>query len=202
MLPLPSSDEARRRAVAWAVAVTADTPLAPKRYERQLLDRYQRGELTIEQVIQLLDTSVYQVLYRSRAVQPFNEEQLLDLLTRARAYNVQHQLTELLLYSDGGFVQVLEGSEEVVRTLYGRIQQDPRHTQVVTISEGPGPGRRFSDWSMGFGRTVEAGTTDALNKLLVPEGVLPPENVGPYLRGLLESFGLNNVDPLSAAAAA
>lgn len=201
MLLPSSSDEERRRAVAWAVAVTANTPLAPKRYESQLLDRYQRGELTIEQVLHLLDTSVYQVLYRSRAVRPFSAAQLHGLLARARAYNVQHQITGLLLYSDGRFVQVLEGPEEVVRTLFGRIQQDPRHTQVVTVSEGPGPGRRFADWGMGFGRTVEAGTTEALNKLLVPDGVLPPENVGPYLRGLLESFGLN-ADSSDAAATA
>ena len=199
MLALSSSDEERRRAVAWAVAVTANTPLAPKRYERQLLDRYQRGELTIEQVIHLLDTSVYQVLYRSRAVRPFSEAQLHDMLVRARAYNVRHQLTGLLLYSDGRFVQVLEGPEEVVRALYARIQQDPRHTQVVTVSEGPGPGRRFADWNMGLGRTIEPGTTAALNKLLVPDGPPHPENVGLYLRGLLESFGLSADPPSSPA---
>lgn len=38
-----------------------------------------------------------------------------------------------------------------VRALYARIQQDPRHEQVVTLCQGPGPHRRFADWRRGFG---------------------------------------------------
>lgn len=36
----------RRRVVNWAAAMTANTSLAPQRYERQLLARYQQGQLT------------------------------------------------------------------------------------------------------------------------------------------------------------
>lgn len=185
-----NSEERRRQAIAWAVAVTADTPLAPQRYERQLLDRYRRGELLIEQVLDLLDASVYQVLYRSRAVEPFSEDQLRQLLAQARAHNARHHLTGLLLYSDEQFVQLLEGPEVAVRTVYARIQLDPRHTQVVTVSEEPGPVRRFADWSMSFGRLADPGVAQALDAILVPETPPAPEMVAPYLRGLLEAFGL------------
>jgi hypothetical protein len=152
MADLPFFDEAaRRKAVTLAVALTADTPLAPKRYERELLARFQAGEVTIDQVLKLLDESIYQVLYRSQANRALVDNELNDLLTRSRTFNGQHQITGLLLYSNGQFVQVIEGPEVEVRALYARIQQDARHTQVVTISDGPGPQRWFADWRMAFG---------------------------------------------------
>jgi len=45
----------RRSYVRQAMYITKDTPLAPDLYERQLLARYVRGELTIEQVICLVE---------------------------------------------------------------------------------------------------------------------------------------------------
>ena len=184
------SQAERSRIVARAVAVTANTALAPQRYERQLLDRYQRGELTIDQVISLLNTSTYQVLYHSVAVQPFTEAQLQDLLGQARGFNTRHCLTGILLYSDGRFVQLLEGDEQSVRQLYARIQHDPRHTQVVTVSEGPGPCRRFADWSMGFGRIGGPNLAEALDTVLGQEVAPAPEVAEPYLLALLQAFGV------------
>lgn len=185
----PLQEAFRRRAVAAVVALTADTPLAPKRYERQLLAKYQAGALTIDEVIGLLDTSVYQVLYRSRATHAPTETDLQALLEWSRTYNAQQQLTGLLLYSDGRFVQLVEGSEAAVRALYARIQQDPRHTQVVTLSDGPGPQRWFADWHMAFGQ-VDA---PELHQVLgaVENQTMPIVSiVDPHLQTLLHAFGL------------
>ena len=184
------SAEQRRRSIALAVALTANTAQAPLRYERQLLERYQRGELTIDQVISLLDNSIYQVLYHSVATQPLREAELQALLEQTRSHNAQHQLTGILLYSDGRFVQLLEGPEPAVRALYPRIQQDRRHTQVVTVSEGPGPHRRFADWSMGLGRVAGPEVAQALDAVLAHEASLAPELAEPYLRALLQAFGV------------
>jgi hypothetical protein len=191
----PESEERRRRAITAAVALTANTPQAPQRYERQLLGRYQRGEINIEQVISLLDASVYQVLYHSQATGPVSEAELQGLLAQARSFNTRHYLTGILLYSDGRFVQLLEGPEPVVRALYAKIQQDRRHTQVVTVSEGPGPGRRFADWSMGLGRTAGPATAQALDTLLVQEELPAPELAEPYLWALLRAFGVPFEEP-------
>ena len=195
MPPFPDTPAARRRAVAWAVALTAGTSLAPRRYERYLLDRYQGGVLTIDEVIELLEASVYQVLYRSRATRPLGEAQLQELLEYSRAYNARYQITGLLLYSDGRFVQVLEGDEAPVRALFARIQQDSRHTQVVTLREGPGPQRRFADWQMAFGHVA----APALDQVLGAVNRPAPEPVAiddPHLQALLKAFG-----PLAPCAA-
>ncbi|MGY2134494.1 BLUF domain-containing protein [Hymenobacter sp. HD11105] len=161
--PLLTTEAQRRRAVDWAVKVATNTPLAPQRYERQLLEQYADGLLTLDEVEDLLTRSVYHVLYHSRATAPPSEAGLQALLTQSRRYNACHQLSGLLLYSAGRYVQVLEGAEADVQTVYARIQRDPRHEQVVTLSQGPQPQRRFADWSLRFGSLAP----------LVVEQVLP-----------------------------
>jgi hypothetical protein len=151
------TEEQRRRAIAWAIALTAGTSWAPKPYESDLLEYYARGELTIDQVLLQLDnrapptSAVQHVLYRSRAAYPLTSPQLTDLLEQSRAYNQQHQITGLLCYSNTGhFVQVLEGPVPEVHALYARIRQDARHQAVVTLSDQAGAGRWFSDWQMAY----------------------------------------------------
>ncbi|MGI4886919.1 MAG: BLUF domain-containing protein [Janthinobacterium lividum] len=146
-----SNEEDRRRAIAWAIAVTQGTPLAPQAYEANLLERYARGELTLDQAIAGLDGRVHHVLYRSRAVRPFSDGQLTDLLEQSRAWNEPRDLTGLLVYSrDGHFVQIIEGDALEVHALFARILRDPRHEQVTLLSEAAGPARRFPDWRMAF----------------------------------------------------
>jgi hypothetical protein len=184
----PFQEVQRRRAVAATVAFTVNTPLAPKRYERQLLARYQAGELSIDEVLALLDSSLYHVLYRSRATQAPTEADLQALLEQSRTYNAQHQITGLLLYSEGRFVQLFEGPEAIVRSLYARIQADPRHTQVVTVSDGPGPQRWFADWHLAFGYVEPQEMHHVLGAV---ETQKPPLIVieDPHLQTLLHAFG-------------
>lgn len=152
-------DEApRRRATAWAVALTADTQLAPDRYEFDLLESYAQGEYTLSQVLFKLDTRVQHLLYRSQAVERLTATQLTELLEQARTWNEAHGLTGLLCYgNDGHFVQVLEGHASEVHDLYAKIQQDKRHHNVQLLSDRATGSRWFTDWQMAF---VEADTPD------------------------------------------
>lgn len=186
-------EDVRRRAVTAAVALTANTPLAPKRYERQLLARYQAGELTIDEVLARLAQSIYHVLYRSRAISTPTEADLQALLQWSRTYNAHHQITGLLLYSHERYVQLIEGPEEVVRALYARIQQDARHTQVVTLSDGPGPQRWFADWHMAFGQVDTPEMHQVLGGVEARKLPLVPIN-DPHLQTLLHAFGLPDPD--------
>jgi hypothetical protein len=178
-----------RRAVAAAVSLTANTPLAPKRYERQLLALYQTGELSIDEVLTRLEESPYHVLYRSRATHAPTEADLQALLEWSRTYNAAHNITGLLLYSDGRFVQLFEGPEATVRALYARIQRDPRHTHVVTLSDGPGPQRWFDDWHMAFGQ-VDAPDLHQVLGVVEDQAPLLTPILDPHLQTLLYAFGL------------
>lgn len=78
-----------------------------------------------------------------------SDQQLLALLDGARTFNRSRNITGLLLYKGGTFLQCLEGPIAELEALYARIEKDPRHRAVTMISCGEGP-RQFAQWSMGF----------------------------------------------------
>lgn len=89
------------------------------------------------------------LLYASRAVVPFTEEELGQVLRESRASNPERGITGVLCYSEGIFMQVLEGGRTPVNEVYARIAADPRHTQVELLSYEEIEERRFAGWSMG-----------------------------------------------------
>jgi hypothetical protein len=90
------------------------------------------------------------LVYVSSALKPFSKEDLVTLLEKSREHNATLGVSGMLLYKDGNFLQVLEGEEEQVKTLYAKITKDPRHKGVLTLLQGPSTDRDFPDWSMGF----------------------------------------------------
>ena len=93
---------------------------------------------------------MYHLVYTSHAVEPFSQEYLIDLLRESRSVNRQHQITGMLLYLNGKFIQILEGKRDDVQKIYQKILQDKRHQRVIKIMEGNSPDRVFHNWSMGF----------------------------------------------------
>lgn len=90
------------------------------------------------------------ILYVSSARELFSSAQLTDLLTGSRERNAAKDISGLLLYRDGNFMQLLEGPDAAVQATHDRIQQDPRHHGVITMLNTPTDERIFPDWSMGF----------------------------------------------------
>ncbi len=89
-------------------------------------------------------------VYVSSAVKLMSQSELLDLLKQARENNARNQITGMLLYKDGGFMQAFEGEEEMAMRLYGKILVDPRHKNIMTLLSGPLESRQFTGWSMAF----------------------------------------------------
>jgi hypothetical protein len=87
---------------------------------------------------------LYSLLYRSQASRAVHEVTLTSLLRKARHYNEQAQLTGLLLFTKGHFLQLLEGPEPALSDLYARINDDPRHYDVRTLAYGPIEKRAFA----------------------------------------------------------
>jgi hypothetical protein len=76
--------------------------------------------------------------------------QLEELLVEARDFNTGKNITGILLYCDDSFMQLLEGNEEDVRSLYGRIESDRRHFDIQTLFTRETEGRWMQDWAMAF----------------------------------------------------
>jgi hypothetical protein len=87
--------------------------------------------------------------YASRANDGMTAEASTSLLKQCRAKNLDSGVTGVLVYSDGIFLQVLEGGRDAVSQLYNRIAQDRRHRDVVLLGYEEITERRFAGWAMG-----------------------------------------------------
>lgn len=111
--------------------------------------------------VQARSPSITQLVYASVANHDFSVAQLSELLTAARERNRRTGVTGLLLYHEGSFLQLLEGSSEAVDDTYRRIELDPRHSGVHVLMRGRVGSREFDEWSMGFvGSDALAGSLD------------------------------------------
>jgi len=95
---------------------------------------------------------IYQLVYASRATRPLSEAELGALLEVSRAHNERVDVSGILLYDGGDFLQVLEGPRSSVQDTFDRISQDDRHTDALVLSRRTVDERAFEGWSMGFAR--------------------------------------------------
>jgi hypothetical protein len=88
------------------------------------------------------------LLYASRAVDP-DPALIESILAQSRQFNPSTGITGILVYGGGIFLQAIEGGREAVSELYGHIQKDARHKQVVLLHYEEISERRFGGWTMG-----------------------------------------------------
>lgn len=135
---------------------------------------------------------LYQLIYQSQSLVPFETPELIVLLQRARAYNQANGITGLLLYTaDGRFLQVLEGDQPAVLHLYRtRILLDPRHCNCHVLSEAQCLRRHFTAWDMGF-RMAQAADMRTLLGYVAPADLallVPRPHTAPEFTALLLDF--------------
>ncbi len=90
------------------------------------------------------------ITYVSLAMSQFNEASLLNLVAQCQRNNERLGVTGILVYSDGNFMQVIEGADLVIDALYERIKLDARHRGVVTVHQQAIEFREFQGWSMAY----------------------------------------------------
>jgi len=94
--------------------------------------------------------SLVSLIYVSVAAHPMTDDDLRDILRKAREKNTRLNVSGMLLYRDGFFLQILEGEQETVDSLYATIAADERHRSVLKVEEHPIEQRTFGQWTMGF----------------------------------------------------
>lgn len=88
------------------------------------------------------------LLYASRAVDT-SPEAIEGILSQSRQHNPATGITGILCYGGGIFLQAIEGGRMAVSDLFGHIQQDVRHKDVVLLHFEEISERRFGGWTMG-----------------------------------------------------
>jgi len=96
-------------------------------------------------------TTIFHLMYVSRARADIDDEMLRSIQRSASQRNHGRDLSGVLLYSQGHFIQLLEGVAMHVANVYSRICADPRHDRLRTLYFGPAPNneRIYPSWGMG-----------------------------------------------------
>ena len=86
--------------------------------------------------------------YMSQAKQPWSREELESLVRRAAAFNLEAEVTGVLLFDGVSFLQYLEGPEEGLGRAYRRTLSSAFHSEIVELGRGTVGGRLLPYWSM------------------------------------------------------
>lgn len=135
------------------------------------------------------ESGLYSLIYISASKALMDEKGLLDLLVQSRTYNKAHHITGMLLYCEGAFIQVLEGTKDEVETLFKKIRRDERHHMISVIKRGPVPRRCFSRWEMGFKSysKTDLEQIEGYSSFLITDNNADEQQKGMAIK-LLESF--------------
>ena len=90
------------------------------------------------------------LIYISSAVLGLSDKQIVTLVKASQKSNEKLGITGILLYSGGNFMQLIEGKESAVETLYEKIRQDYRHRDVTLLFREKITQKNFDNWLMGY----------------------------------------------------
>ena len=136
---------------------------------------------------------VHVIVYASSSTQLISNKQLEDILTISRKYNKRDNITGLLLYEDGNFLQVLEGPKSALDLTFKRITDNPLHKGIIPLLSRTFPSRSFNAWSMGYTRLFEEKVQQALPGYDIileraPAVILNRPEINPAIKNLLLSY--------------
>lgn len=136
--------------------------------------------------------SMNYLIYISAASKLMTDADLIKILADSRGNNKAKNITGMLLYGDGTFIQVLEGDEQDIADTYSKIEKDPRHKRLTVLATGELTKRNFPTWSMGFIST-NAKEMDELDGYINPKNKNFLEHSNPHAAiTVLKTFAQNN----------
>ena len=137
----------------------------------------------------------YRLIYSSEATAEMARTDLEQMLRESRIRNTRRDITGVLVFADGVFLQVLEGEREDIEDLMEHIQRDPRHRDIKVFHEEETDRRAFPSWRMAYlsPRAEDVSAWAGLEGATSIEGVLAtvrsdPDRIPRVLTGLVESL--------------
>ena len=96
------------------------------------------------------DAVLMQLVYSSVATEPMPKSKLYKILVHARVNNKLSDVTGLLVFVEGTFLQVLEGKPEVIASILEKISDDHRHKNINILYKTNIEQRTFPSWQMAY----------------------------------------------------
>ena len=107
-----------------------------------------------------MEVGLVHLVYSSRAAVEITDAVLAKIRDEGMRNNGDHGITGLLLYREGAFLQLLEGTHDAVEQTYRKIHDDPRHTDIRLLFRGPCSQRTYSYYNMGVLGSAGDGSAD------------------------------------------
>lgn len=79
----------------------------------------------------------YAISYISTANLELRDHTISDIMDRTNEFNKSHDITGILLYNERSFFQLIEGEKKIIKDLYEKITEDPRHHDIIKFLEKP-----------------------------------------------------------------
>ena len=132
---------------------------------------------------------LYSLVYVSTATRLLAMDDIDRLLEKARQRNLDQDVTGVLLYSDGNFMQCLEGPAARLASVFETIKADSLHFGIIDLVREPIKSREFSEWSMAFRVAGASGASSpAYQDELLSERLSLSGEPMSLSRGLLAKF--------------
>lgn len=90
----------------------------------------------------------FRLAYLSEINYEFTDSELLEFSIKCRKNNHARDITSVLFYGLGVFIQVIEGESNKVKSLYTIIKNDERHDKNILLFEEFSIKRNFPNWSL------------------------------------------------------
>lgn len=105
-----------------------------------------------ESCVELVDSTLpvlYHVVYCSRAAGNVDDAEVSRIVATSQRDNPARRITGVLMFAGGVFFQWIEGPRSQIKELMAAIRADPRHDDIVTLSETEETRERlYPDWDM------------------------------------------------------
>ncbi len=90
------------------------------------------------------------IVYISKIAKNIEDAQdvVRNIVESAKQHNKSVDITGVLFYENGHFLQALEGEKSPLIKTFEKISKDPRHNQIIKIIDEPISARSFVDWSL------------------------------------------------------
>ncbi|GAA4277204.1 BLUF domain-containing protein [Aquimarina mytili] len=118
----------------------------------------------------------YTISYVSTSNPNVSDIDITQLMDYVKTQNCLLNITGILIYSDGNFLQVLEGAKEVITTLFEKIKKDPRHYNIIKMLDKEISDTSFSDYHSSFTVISDHDGPIELQKFLKKEKLSNPEH--------------------------
>lgn len=125
------------------------------------------------------------IVYISNSVNLIEENTLNELFFQTMLNNTLNDITGVLIYKEGTFIQILEGNVPTLNNLFKKIETDVRHNNITKILDRMNGKRLFGKFHTALSSRSNARQLDNLETFLTDRA---DSSHSSTLLGLLNPF--------------